>query len=125
MNGSTQIGLLNTGLPIAIMATLSLLLPRLFVAPDCRSQNKVTRAMLFTSLSLLLIGCVLFAVIYQIDGSLVGDAFAAAPFATGLFFLRLSAMSALVWLPILGLRWFSLAQRVERLSGEDIARGDT
>ena len=44
------------------------------------------------------------------------------PIATTWAFIRISGYAALLWLPILALTWFGMAQGVERRKGEDAAK---
>ncbi|MCG6904253.1 MAG: hypothetical protein LJE68_16395, partial [Rhodobacter sp.] len=64
----------------------------------------------------------LFALIYGARGAEVSAAFDAAPALTAWFFLRLSGFTALLWVPLLALSWFGMAQGVEKRKGEDVAR---
>ena len=116
------IGLANTGLPLAVLVGFAALLPRLFVERDTRSQRRLARGVLFSATSLLVIGMAVFGVTYALRGSPVGAALLQTPLTAGLVLLRLSAISAIIWLPILGLTWLVMAQAVERRRGEDVAR---
>lgn len=116
------IGLLNTGLPLAILAALAWLLPLLTVPRGARSQAEVARGIGLAALGVLAVGAVLFAGIYAARGAEVGRALAATPLATGLFLVRLSGLAILAWGPVLGLAWLTQAQAVERRRGEDRMR---
>ncbi|MGB5558928.1 MAG: hypothetical protein WBN04_13065 [Paracoccaceae bacterium] len=118
------IGLLNTGLPVAVLSALAALLPRVFIERDTRSQRRLAVGIFSTALSLFVLGAAIFGVVYALRGSPVGAALTQTPFASMMVLLRLSALSAIIWLPILALTWFSAAQSVERRRGEDIMRGN-
>jgi hypothetical protein len=120
---SEPIGWVNTGLPMAVLAGAAVILPRLLVPGDTRSQRAVTVSVLSSAVGLLLLGAAVFAAVYSAGGAGVASAFSNAPMATGLFFLRLSAMAALLWVPVLALVWFAMAQAVEVRRGEDVMRG--
>lgn len=123
MISGEPIGWVNTGLPLLILAVLALVLPRLFASRATRSQRSVSVSILISSICLLICGAAVFAGVYGYRGAGVGAALGEAPFVTALFFLRLSAMAALLWGPVLALVWFGLAQGVEARRGEDIMRG--
>jgi len=118
------IGLLNTGLPVIVLAALVVLLPRLILPADNLSQQALALAMAVTALAALAAGAVIFALVYAAGGVGVGAAMAEAFAPVAAFFLRLSAMAALVWGPVLALAWVAMAQAVERRRGENAARGE-
>lgn len=122
MIASEPIGWVNTGLPLAVLAGAAVVLPRLVVPGDTRSQRVVMVSVLVSAIALLLLGAAVFAVVYGVRGVGVGAAFATAPMAACIFFLRLSAMAALLWGPVLALVWFAMAQAVEVRRGEDVMR---
>jgi len=122
MIGPQPIGWVNTGMPLVLLGLLAAGLPWLLAPGESRSHLQVAVAVWAAAGLVLLAGAVIFAAIYGARGVGVVAALAAAPLATGLFFLRLSGFAALVWGPVLMLAWLGLAQRVERRRGEDRAR---
>lgn len=123
MIASEPIGWVNTGLPLVVLAGLAGVLPRFLVSGDTRSQQAVMVSIFGSAVGLLISGGLVFAAVYGLGGVGIGAAFSNTPVATGVFFLRLSALAALLWGPVLGLVWFSMAQGVEARRGADIARG--
>ena len=119
---SEPIGLLNTGLPVALLVAVAICLPLLLVHRHTRSHAQVASSIGITALVLLALGTSLFGISYGLRGHAVTAALASTPLAVGLFFGRLAAMAALVWLPVLALVWYSLAQRVEKTRGQHIAK---
>jgi hypothetical protein len=118
------IGFLNTGVPVLVLIGVGLALPRTLAGTTTLSHKRVVAAVALTVGALFLICAAMFAAVYAWGDADVAAAFAIAPIATGLFFARLSAMAALIWVPILGLVWFGLAQRVEARRGHEIAQRD-
>jgi len=116
------IGFLNTGLPVILLATLVLLLPRLILPADNLSQQALALAVAVTALAALAAGAVIFALVYAAGGVGVAASMAEAFAPVAVFFLRLSALAALVWGPVLALGWVAMAQAVEKRRGEDAAR---
>ena len=106
-------GLVNTGLPLAALAALALLLPLLTVPRATRSQRRLALGIGLAAAITLLAGAGLFALLYGRGGD--------APRLAAV--LRGSGLAALVWAPLLALSWFVRAQGVEARRGEDIARG--
>ena len=117
------IGFLNTGVPLVILGLLSVGLPWVLVRKGTRSHWEVGLSIWASAGFLLLAGAGIFAAVYGLRGIGVGAAFTAAPLATAWFFLRLSGYAAMLWVPVLALVWFAMAQRVEKRRGEDLARG--
>ena len=111
------IGLLNTGLPLVLLAGLAFVLPRLLVRTGTRSHWEVAVGVWASAGFLLLAGAGVFGVVYGLRGVGVTAALAEAPLATAWFFLRLSGFAAVVWVPVLGLVWLGMAQRVGRRKG--------
>lgn len=109
----TGFGLVNTGLPLAVLTALALLLPLLTVPRATRSQRKLALGIGLAAALTLLAGAGLFALLYGVGGG--------APRLAAV--LRGSGLAALVWAPLLALAWFVRAQGVEARRGEDIARG--
>ena len=117
------IGLMNTGLPVALLIALAWILPRMLTGRT-RSQLRLALAILASALAVLLAGGVIFAVTYMLRGADVTAPLTEAPMTTGLFFLRLSALAALAWGPILVLNWLVMATALETRRGQDIVRAD-
>lgn len=117
------IGWVNTGMPVVVLAGLAVGLPRLLVASETRSQVAVSFGIGLTALALLVVGGLLFAAIHVMRGNDVAGAISADTALTLGYLGGLSAKATLIWGPVLALVWFSLAQRVEKHRGEDVARG--
>lgn len=121
------IGLLNTGLPVVVLLAVAIGLPLLLVRTNTRRHEQVWSAIAMTALVLLMLGTNLFGITYALRGHSVGAALVADPGAVAWYFLRLAGMAAIIWVPVLALVWFSLAQRVERNKGAALVtkgRGD-
>jgi len=119
-------GLLNTGLPLAALTALALLLPLVTVPRATRSQRRLALGIALSAGITLVAGAGLFALLYGAGGGaprlaavLRGSGLAALVWAP----LLGSGLAALVWAPLLALSWFVRAQGVEARRGEDIARG--
>jgi len=124
MTQAQPIGLLNTGLPVAALLVLAIFLPRLLAPAQTRSHKIVAAATGLSALVLVVFGAFIFAGSYAIQGHPVMATFASDPLALMLFFLWQAAKTALIWLPVLGMVWFGMAQKVETRRGEDSARKD-
>ncbi len=116
------IGLMNTGFPVVLLAGLAVALPRILVAVDTRSQVALAIGIAVSAVALIIVGTLIFAVAYRLGGTDVAGALAEDPMMAARYFTRLSAMAALIWVPILALVWFVKAQAVEKRRGEDIVR---
>ena len=108
------IGWWNTGFPLVLLAGLAITVPRLLAPKSTPSHGAVLVAILGSVVVLLLAGALIFAGIYsaRIDG--IWSTFTQAPLATLVFFARLSIYAAMLWVPILALVWFGLAQGVAK-----------
>lgn len=115
------ITLFTTGLPLAILAVLAVLIPGLLARRRSRSQRDLVIVICASAAVLLVLGAVTFFAVYQIGEIYVG-AVLNSTWATVQFFLTKSAFAAIAWLPILGLRWFSMAQAIEKRKGEDLVQ---
>ncbi len=115
------IGFVNTGVPLALLAVLAVVLPWLLVRRGTRSHWEVGLSIWASAGFLLLAGAGVFALVYGWRGVEVGTALAAAPVATAWFFLRLTGFAAMLWVPVLALVWFGMAQGVEKRRGEERA----
>jgi hypothetical protein len=116
------VGLLNTGLPLAIMAMLAVLIPLRIVPRETRSQGQVFGAIATSAVLLALAGFALWVLVFTVRGAPIFGAFMHAPGVIGAILLRRSLMLAIIWVPVLALVWLSLAQRVEKRKGEDLTR---
>lgn len=115
-------GFLDTGLPLIVLGLLAAGLPWLLVPRGARGHGAAARGIGMSALVLLAVGVAMMAYLgARAGGDLIGLA-RAEPLGAAWILLRRSAMAALVWAPILVLVWFSMAQRVERLRGEDVMR---
>lgn len=114
--------LASTVLPICVLAALAIALPLWITPRNTRSQRRLRISVGLSAVILLIIGAVFMAVLYAAEGADVGYAVFNTPIHAALFFLKRSALTALIWMPLLALAWFSMAQRVERLKGKDSVR---
>jgi len=118
MDGPAQI-LVQTGLPLALVAIGAMVLPFLFIRRDTRSHMHVTLGVFGTALCLVILGALVS--VWASDRSTGELSGLQSAYATWLY-LRESLYLGLIWLPILGMIWLTKAQRVEKLRGEDMAR---
>lgn len=110
----------ETLIPVVLLATLAGALPWALLRNFPRSQRSLALALAGSSLVLCVAGGVLFAGLYLLGG-LPTEALTDAPLSNALYFLRLGLSSAIVWLPILLLSGFALAQRIEAEKGAALA----
>ena len=112
----------NTGLPLLILGALGWALPRVLMFSDTRSHVHLSFVVLASVAALVVVSAMVLVAFdtpaYQ-NALAIGGVLLVAEIA-----LRGSALFAIAWLPMLLLSWFNLAQRVETLRGQDIARGD-
>ncbi|QBF33165.1 hypothetical protein [Thalassococcus sp. S3] len=111
------ITLANTGLPLILVGLAALLVPRLFVPRETRSHRRLAGGITMSAGLLLVLSGVLLALFDDRDFS--AGAAIAGTFGLMLYYLQSALGFALLWLPILALVWFGMAQRVERLRSED------
>ena len=113
----------NTGLPLLILGALGWVLPRMLVPETTRSHKRVGLGVLCAVLALIAISALILIAFDM-------PAYRSALWGGGGMLLvaeialRNSALFAIAWVPMVALSWFNMAQRVERLRGEDMARGD-
>lgn len=112
----------NSILPMAIIGALAVIVPWRLVRRGTRSHWEVALTVWASAGVMLIVSGSVFAALYAARGHEVGAAFGEAPFATAWFFMKISGYAAILWVPILALVWFGMAQRVERRRGEDRAR---
>lgn len=119
---SEPVTLLNTALPLGIIGAAGIVLPRLLLPAATRSLSRLAWVAAACVPLMILVAMAVFLAVRWAAGADVPGALAAAPgFVLGEL-ARSAAMSTLVWGPALALSTLSLAQRVERLRGEDTAR---
>lgn len=108
MSDLLHLNLANAFLPLALLVVLAMGLPALFAGPTL-SQGRLAWVMVGTGLVVWFVGAGLMALLYaQVNGQVAG----------GLkFYLTRSAMTALLWGPVLALVWLMRAQGVERRRG--------
>lgn len=113
----------NTAVPVVLMFILAIALPYFFVPRQTRSHKTVSLCIFGAALCLVIFGAILTNLF---DSRSVGELRGIQSLYAVWLYLRESLTFAILWAPILGLVWFTFAQRVERLRGEDIMRnGDT
>ena len=122
MHDADPITWVNSVLPMAILAALAVLVPLGLVRKQTRSQAEVAVTICASAGIMLLVSALTFAILYAAQGTDVWPAFKVTPIATTWAFIRISGYAALLWLPILALTWFGMAQGVERRKGEDAAK---
>jgi hypothetical protein len=106
---------------MALIAALAVLVPWALLRKDTRSQREVALTIWASAGVMLIASGLVYALLYAARGHEVWAAFTQAPLATAWFFMGIAGYAALLWVPILGLVWFSMAQGVERLKGHDLA----
>ena len=116
------ISLTNTGLPLVALAALSLVLPRVLVPRETRSQAELLRAVLISAAIVFLAGLAIFAGLQASGGADVAGAFVASPLGTVVSLAKSSGLTALFWLPVLALNWLGMAQAINKRLGEDVMR---
>ena len=115
--------LLNTGLPLALLSLLAVLLPRLLLPAQTRSHRRLVGVLGASVVLVLAAGCGVFAALKLVEGADLGGAFRAAPGLALGALLRPAALAAIAWGPILALSGLSLTHRIEDLRGQDMRRG--
>ena len=110
-------------LPIALLAGAAVVFSHLLLPRFTRSHARVVLGILASAVVLLVLAPVSY-VVFDARPIYAAHSFAEAMAMGRIVFVQ-SLNAALVWLPILCFRWLGAAQRVERLRGEDLARGDT
>jgi len=108
-------------MPLVVLGFLAVVLPRILVGKRTLSQGRLALGIFVTSLLLLVIGALIFAGFSADGGAEVMAAWEEAPSLTAAAFLGMSAYAALVWVPILALVWFAMAQSVEARKGAALA----
>ncbi len=116
----------NTVAPLLGLGVLACALPFLLVKRDTRLHLDVVLGMLRAALILILVSFGLMVAVDQREfsaGLVLGSDQAVALIYWWIFLNSL--MLAVVWGPVLCLVWLGMAQRVEKLRGEDMLRGDS
>ncbi|MGK7754370.1 MULTISPECIES: hypothetical protein [unclassified Roseovarius] len=116
----TSVTLVNTGLPLLIIGGLAALLPWVLTPRGTRSHGRVLVSVVLSVLLLLAASAGVFALFDK--RSLLGGRTLAGQGIIAWMYLRSSLGAVAVWGPVLAFVWLGLAQRVERLKGEDMAR---
>lgn len=116
----TSVTLFNTGLPVVLIACAAGGLPWVLSPRTTRSQGRVMLAIGMSCVLLVGVSAGLFALFDK--RSLWSGETLMQHGVVAWVYLRGSASAALIWAPILALTWLGLAQRVERLRGQDMAR---
>ncbi len=105
--------IIATGIPVAAMGAMAVLLPVALVRLHRPSLALLALDLLIAAIVLILAGSALFAALYAAEGVDLSRRGAEA----ALHFLRLGLSASIVWLPLLLLTGIALGQRTEaRLS---------
>ena len=107
-------------LTLAAMLALVILVPRRVIPAETLSQRAVMLGILATALLALVLGGVIFFLLYARLNSGEGTLLLRDPLGRIGFFLGRSALIAMFWGPLLGFVWLRQAQAVERRRGERI-----
>lgn len=116
------ITLVNTALPLGLLGAAGIALPRLLLPGQTRTLSRLAWVTALCVPVLFLIAMAVLAGVRTAAGTDLAGALGAAPGHVLGDLARSALMSSLVWGPALFLSALSLAQRVERLKGEDMAR---
>lgn len=115
-----SIGLINTGLPVLIVAIAAVAVPWLIWPRGTRSHYVVMAGVCVSVLALLGLSA---AVLYLFDHRDVGAwADMVGIWPPVRYYLRSGLLFGWVWGPVLAIIWFSKAQHVEKLRGLDLMR---
>lgn len=117
----TAISFGNTVMPMVILAFIAAVLPYALTPGENRSQMRVTLIIGFVAVVMVGVSALVFALFDTRD--LPEGGIAGATLIVW-YYLRSALGAVAVWGPVLAIVWLSLAQRVERRRGEDMARGD-
>lgn len=113
--------IVETLLPLALVALLAVLLPEGLASSRSLSQRRLAGAMAVSAGLILLTGAVLMAALYVWQGSEVVAGFSAYPFATARYFMAASLWLVPFWAPLLALVWVIKAQALEGRKGRTVA----
>jgi hypothetical protein len=116
------ITLFNTALPLGLLGLAGITLPRLVLPRQTRTLSRLAWVSALCVPVLFLFAMAIFAAVRTAAGTDLAGALAAAPAYVMGDLAWTALMSSLVWGPALILSALSLAQRIERLKGEDMAR---
>lgn len=119
----TSVTMFNTGLPLIIIGVLALAIPRLLVRKTTRSHRVAAVGIAGASLLLVILSA---GVFFLFDNRSYEALVVAGGYSLALQFLFEASWKAVIlWGPLVLLNWLSLAQRVERLRGQDLAEGSS
>ena len=113
--------IVDTLLPLALVALLAVLVPEGLASPQSLSQRRLAGAMVVSAGLILLAGAALMAALYVWQGSRVGPGFSAYPLATARYFMAASLWLVPFWAPLLALVWVIKAQALEERRGLAVA----
>lgn len=114
--------LINTGLPLVVLAVLGLVIPRFLLPRETRS-HRVLWGTLGLSATVLLVICLVGAAAMKMMGSAdLAGAFAASPWGTLISLMKTSVLGTLAWTPFLAFSALSLGQKIEARKEEDLRR---
>lgn len=111
-------------LPVGLIGVAAVALPLALTPRGTRSQKRLAFVVLMSALGLFVLGGALFAFLYEVDGVPVIQTLRDAPGQMFGFLARRAALASLIWLPLLGLAWLSLARRVEQIKSDEAMRHD-
>jgi hypothetical protein len=111
------ITLTNALLPMVILGALAVVLPYILTPKTSRSHRRLTLVIILSGALTFLAAIVTFALLQP--GNIAG-ALITAPLTTLLILAKPAALSAIIWIPLLALSGFTLAQRIENLRGRDM-----
>jgi len=97
----TAFGLMNLALPVLGLIVAAVLIPRLIARLVPEGVPWLIGNAVISALILLAISAGYFAVAYLGQGARFVAAFGAVPAASALHFVKLGAMAALIWAPVL------------------------
>ncbi|WP_127746993.1 hypothetical protein [Parasedimentitalea marina] len=115
----TQVTLFNTGLPMMVIGILAVVVPRLLVQKATRSHLVVAIGMILACVTMAVLSA---GVFFLFDNRSYETLIGAGGYVLALeFLIEASWKAVILWAPLILLTWLSLAQRVERLRGQDLA----
>ncbi|MEO1138942.1 MAG: hypothetical protein AAFW87_05745 [Pseudomonadota bacterium] len=110
----------NIGLPLLIIGAVAAVLPWVMVPRDTRSQRRVAGVVVATALFMVVFSAMIFSVFDK--RSFLGGETLPGQGVLAWMYVRASLGAVVAWGPVLLFVWLGLAQRVERLKGEDMVR---
>ncbi|WP_373050450.1 hypothetical protein [Thalassovita aquimarina] len=112
----------NTVFPLSALVLLALILPRYLVDRTTRSHLKVAKGIAIATAFMFFAGGVISMALAQMRGFDPEQHLLQYPMEALKIHGRLSAMSALIWAPVLLLVWVGHAQGVEARRNRDMIR---